>query len=648
MRTRTLLLLASLPHLLLLRPAPLQAMIEGSPHDLSAQGYDAPREGGSQEQCKTCHFPIVPDEINFLDAVPPSLSEWGRTDLACFSCHDGTTIVSRDVDASTTAFHPGSHSYGEEARPEPSAERKDVPAVEETRLSCVSCHDPHENGNRPFLRFDPGTLCASCHGGMASSEEEPEYRGVNHPLSVNPLEEVPPSVPISVDPAFREPLPSSYPLRNGKFRPGVHWRLGGHLQDGSAGNMLCITCHAVHGTDRTPPVKDLLSLDPVNEEANLFCEGCHRGTRGDSRPSPPFPNPGGTSEHRTYHPCDDDAGGRGRAVPVTRQPADWPFGEGASRSLLCTTCHPSHGGWPGSPLLRTPVLSETFCGECHQELTEYHHPVGVIPDALCERNLPGVEYGDPLVGMVCEHCHRAHNAGLDSGREQDYVPILRFSGDPEILCLVCHPAEDPTCRQITGRTASHFLGDPTLVDTYEDLDPPLRTDPWPESGALSFYGGEDEKIVTCLSCHTFSSEGVISGDDGTVGYLLARSGNPVEWGEGEQEGEENGEGEQEADEAIYLCTGCHTANPATKSTGHTHPLMSADISLMGKEPLLPVTATPGGRVNCDSCHLPHNAPDAGGYYILEVVEGPNKDPKAIAPRVNFTKLCHACHEADKY
>ena len=56
-----------------------------------------------------------------------------------------------------------------------------------------------------------------------------------------------------------------------------------------------------------------------------------------------------------------------------------------------------------------------------------------------------------------------------------------------------------------------------------------------------------------------------------------------------------------------------------------------------------MTATPAGRLNCDSCHRPHEAATAGGRYILEAARGQNTDPLAIQPEVDYTPVCHGCH-----
>jgi predicted CXXCH cytochrome family protein len=550
--------------------------------------------------------------------------------LVCFSCHDGTTLVDPHVDASTTAFHPLSHGYDLEGYREQIPDSGVLPLADGEKMSCVACHDPHENRHRPFLRLGFGELCQSCHADKLREESEGKVPG-NHPVFVEVPETGRETAPLDPAPAFGVPFPGAYPAGGGRTANGVHWDLGGHFDEGGAGRLVCVTCHAVHGDEEAPPLRKLLAMDPVNEIANELCEGCHRGRRGDGMAAPPYPNPGGTSTARTYHPCDDDVGEGGVAVVETRPAAGWPLGSAPSSPILCTTCHAPHDADPGTPLLRSSEAGD-FCEECHNTVfLQNHHPLEVD---RCGANIPLPAYGGSAGKMYCSTCHRAHNAGL--GKEEDlFVPLLREKWEDGEVCASCHPAGNPTCSQNPEQQASHFVGDPNLPETYADPEPPLRRDSWSESGLFSTYGGGgDGTIVTCLSCHTFKERAVVSGDDGTSGYLLARSGNLVEWGEGE--------------EGIYLCTGCHSAAPGTKGGGGSHPGMNADISKLLTEPQLPVTSTPNGRVNCDSCHRSHEADSRSGYYILETVEGQNTEPLTVQPSIDFSVLCGKCHGPEEY
>jgi len=355
------------------------------------------------------------------------------------------------------------------------------------------------------------------------------------------------------------------------------------------------------------------------------------GKRGDNLPAPPFPNPGGTTTGRTYHPVDNDRSNGSDSIIETRKPEGWPLGTAVSRPILCSTCHRAHGAKERASLTRRPPEGIGFCEVCHDRMPlEYHHSLVVEGTGRCSALIDPI---DPVTGLrrTCELCHRAHNAGLGTQKEQDYLPLLRESSLGEKQCLVCHPRDNPTCNTDPNFRASHFIGDPTLPETYASDGSTLRRTLWPGSKTLSPYGGDKGTVMLCTSCHAFKGSAVVSGDQGRSRHLRALSGNPVEWAE---------------DDGTYLCTGCHKENPGTGTgeKGRTHPLLGALVERLGHVPLAPATATVNGHINCDSCHRPHEAATAGSYYILESVNGPNKDPLAIHPTIDFTVLCRLCHK----
>lgn len=619
---------------LLLVAAPARAAVEASPHDLIAQGYDVVKVSPLQERCSRCHLPSAASgSREFLTGLPEVLAGlYTPSTLTCFSCHDGTTIVSPNVDATRTAFHPASHGNARMGQNEPVAEPGELPDIAGARMQCDTCHDPHDNGHRPFLRADLQELCLGCHSQYAEYGLGKENRSGNHILAPDPLAPPRPLVPVKVAEAFRTGFASAYPPAGGKGAGGWHWDLGGHLGQGAAGSLGCGSCHAVHGDEDEVPAGDLLALAPVNDVANLFCEGCHAGTRGDERREPPHPNPGGTTTGRTYHPVDDDeANGVERFLEI-REPPGWPFGGGKPGRLVCTTCHRAHGAWVETPLLRKPATAPGFCEECHETVPDYHHQVGELSEAGCSAHVPEPIWGDQR-GLLCASCHRAHNAGLDATLESDYVPLLREPALSGALCGLCHLAGNPTCGKDEKHRASHFIGDP--MEVYGDGEPPLRTDPWPESGLTSHYGEPENRGVTCYSCHSFREGALLAGGREDGAHLLARSGGPTEWAEG--------------GESTYLCAGCHSVDPGTGQTkGHSHPMMNAVAEKLNRTIDPPATTTPGGKVNCDSCHRPHEAMTNSGYYILEKVEGENTDPQTAHPKIDFTVLCHLCHDPGKY
>ncbi len=618
--------------LFLLVPAAARAAIEGGVHDLFSAAYVVKEQPDPRDRCRLCHLPLVGGDKYLVENVP-SLVYYKLSGVGCYACHDGTTIVSPDVDATQSAFHRDSHPLSTGIRSSLAAQtsRQELLPRRDS-LECVTCHSPHDNNIRPFLRIVAQDLCSTCHEQQPVSSYGVGNLGGNHPVHETIEDDAGKKSPIDVAPEFRVSLAENYPAAGGKWEGSWHWKLGGHLSNGATGLVECVTCHPVHGSEASPPQDGLLTIPPVRETADLFCEGCHAGKRADEVESVLRPNPGGTITPRTYHPCDDDrSNGQGRLIEI-RGKLDWPLGsKGTPAPLLCTTCHVAHGGLPRSPALRLPKSSKTFCEECHlPEEMESHHPLGAATERKCETDAGTVWGAEAPEGLYCSSCHVAHNAGLGEV-EKDHVPILINSTKGDGSCFVCHPEDNPTCREDYEGTVSHFLGDPTLSSTYQDSEPKLRVDPWPETQLISKFGGENGKVILCLSCHSFRESATP-----VPNCLVARAGMSVEWGESDSL-------------AIYLCTGCHSDNPGTGMTDgegkskHSHPLMDADSMQLGVEPSLPTTLTVNGRINCETCHLAHGAVAGGGYYILKKVDGPNTDPKAIHPQIDYAVLCRLCH-----
>jgi hypothetical protein len=76
--------------------------------------------------------------------------------------------------------------------------------------------------------------------------------------------------------------------------------------------------------------------------------------------------------------------------------------------------------------------------------------------------------------------------------------------------------------------------------------------------------------------------------------------------------------------------------------------MKADAGKLERTIDPPVTITPNSHVNCDSCHRTHEALSSSGTYMLEEVTSDNKDPLMIHPKIDYTALCHKCHNPTKY
>lgn len=194
------------------------------------------------EQCHITHNTLGDILINANDSLVSTL---------CLSCHTpgGWAGMSKYFSSSEKAV-PGtsgtSHNW-------------DVPAVNNDRgaalpqnqtlldhlraddkITCATCHDPHENTTSPFLRLDNSAdaLCLDCHAPRdMNADSVKTWTGTtrSHPVgtalpSASPLFHYP---PLDVD---GNPQPSDGNTTN-------------DLNLLSGGIVSCTTCHGVHYTD---------------------------------------------------------------------------------------------------------------------------------------------------------------------------------------------------------------------------------------------------------------------------------------------------------------------------------------------------------------------------------------------------------------
>jgi len=213
--------------------APLAlAGVDSTPHDLSVGGGS-----GSREMCTFCHTPHLGGGSRGLwsrDETPrvyklyesstlrSTLGQPTGTSRLCLACHDGTTApanpgrlargaarVARltgtgSLGTDLSDDHPISFAYdsalalrqGQLA--DPAALPTGLHLDGARQLQCTTCHDPHEQRYRKFLRLDDrgSALCSACHrqrnwpgsshatsrarwtGGPAASGSAPPYATV--------------------------------------------------------------------------------------------------------------------------------------------------------------------------------------------------------------------------------------------------------------------------------------------------------------------------------------------------------------------------------------------------------------------------------------------------------------------------------------
>lgn len=173
------------------------AGIEGSKHDFSKQ----PWSGG--DLCGACHVPhrekpptAAPlwdpqADLNRVFGTPlGDAGNAGSGTLSCLRCHDGTiardsfgTAVKRRRDARFRYVnHPGlfkagiqtgDHPVGvdyprleDDYRPISTVTAGDSVVLPGGRVECISCHDPHNLADLPYMLVTSNArsaLCLTCH-----------------------------------------------------------------------------------------------------------------------------------------------------------------------------------------------------------------------------------------------------------------------------------------------------------------------------------------------------------------------------------------------------------------------------------------------------------------------------------------------------
>lgn len=176
-----------------------------SKHNLSASGPGPYKAAETEQPCVFCHTPHRAASSRALwnrDAAPVTYQLYESSTLAarpgqptgssrlCLSCHDGLTAMGAlrvpprtgrpqvgalggagALGTDLSDDHPVSFVYDSRLAAEqteladPSALPRELPLDRTGQLQCTTCHDPHENQRRKFLRMEDrgGALCVSCH-----------------------------------------------------------------------------------------------------------------------------------------------------------------------------------------------------------------------------------------------------------------------------------------------------------------------------------------------------------------------------------------------------------------------------------------------------------------------------------------------------
>jgi len=319
--------------LILLGAHPAQGQVSRTVHNLSAAGGGGAKPLAMDEVCTFCHTPHsmgtaraiwdrnAPPTIYTLyssSTLEAKLNQPTGASRVCLSCHDGTTAPGnlRAAGAALKAFqtplqgrislgtdlsddHPISFVYDNQLAlkrgdlADPVALSRALPLDRTNQLQCTTCHDPHNDRYRKFLRMDDqrGALCAACHrlrnwSGSSHATSQAAWRGgLTNPFSQKPYASV------SANGCNSCHRPHSAP------RPPF-------LLDNAQERAVCLVCHngsvAAKGLEAEFSKFSAHSIasrewihepreDPKTMQRHVSCTDCHNPHQAVSTPaSAPF------------------------------------------------------------------------------------------------------------------------------------------------------------------------------------------------------------------------------------------------------------------------------------------------------------------------------------------------------------------------
>ncbi len=362
---------------------------------------DVERTKDGDLTCFSCHGIHRPDGR----PAPPEeeLAEESIV-LSCGHCHEELDRRSTTPDG---AGHPVGKNLPLRADRETLAR---ITVVEDDRLACRTCHQPHGAPEEPLLVLPAwdATLCLTCHSGEADHP-------TGHPMRVDP------------DAAMRTSMAAA----------------GAPL--GENGELSCLSCHAVHDALGGPLLR-------LSRSARRSCEACHAQRAREHAESPHHEKHclDCHGMHRDNEVSDRDCG----ACHEEEQAAADRGGHGEA---TCRDCHRVHSPapWEGFALDEPELNPASLtCLACHHpqadpgledpipRVAHYLHPVDVFtPDGDAWTALGGMPLYGPdgeevetgVQGVVaCGTCHLTHGPAETRKR-----PQMRRA-EWKQTCPMCH------------------------------------------------------------------------------------------------------------------------------------------------------------------------------------------------------------------
>lgn len=441
---------------------PVQAVINNTSHDLAV---------GTSSGCAACHIPHGAQGTRLWPATPGTNTEYvGAVAPLCGYCHNTGGVGGAGAISATHVY--GANSHGRQmTKADPpwgtAIVSSGLPYTAATDnglyIECTSCHNVHDDTQRPFLRDSLDAICARCHTNRHYVNNTLSQGGTVTPGTWGAAQAGagnPGSHPVGTDvtgdvfgTVGNSPISIAQDMRVVRSTTVDGWVLGGHTM--AAGGVTCVTCHAAHGiqddatttTGTKPtasfiPAVNFLAVEQASTtftvgstsrsvangsgDYNALCEACHGGqmvgTTTDGSALNHNINPGDVDTFT--HPV-DDFGAANTGVGVAAFPTSWPTTTITATNVdpvpICESCHATHptadaaradlnnaGG--AAYILRDDMTA--FCTRCHASTTQFtgHHPIGKTYNSSGVSYLTGHVTGAASDVLSCYTCHQgAHN-----------------------------------------------------------------------------------------------------------------------------------------------------------------------------------------------------------------------------------------------
>jgi predicted CXXCH cytochrome family protein len=633
--------------------------------------------------CSACHIPHGAAGARLWPVSPVAGTKVGVVAQLCGSCHhsgEGYNAVMSAAFSDTYVYGTVSHGQLMHTNNLPwstvlGTTATGFPYTDCTvAMECTSCHNVHDDTNRPFLRQNINVVCAYCHtnrhykngvhssgasgGGTAAGTWGSGFVGDNnvgsHPVGTDITGDVYGAASLIYLPVRTKVQPSGTPAQ---------WSLGGHLTGGSSGGVTCVTCHAVHGVekdvadsgnsglDNAVPVANFLvyaqnavtgswtnpgggsqrSVANGDTQYNALCEACH-GRNADGTPNKPgnynssiyAPNPGGTGKYS--HPIDDypatyDAG-------VSAFPTNWPVGGGMTAGTnvnpipICESCHVPH-----------PVAER--------------YATGFTPRADVDNNAkeyilraPHKEATTGTTGVFCNRCHSAtfngHHPTNKSYNSAGVSYLYNTTGAAGDL-LVCS-----TCHSSSGAHNWAAQGQIGLASTWK----PANNG---RDNTVATYMYNAQTSITCMDCH-YGMDGNAASKSPTMGASSTVRAGETEFDMVNQSNGTHFIGLIYDNNTNWKGTG---AISFEDPTSNWRSMLSISTGLVGVNARSRFGGTNdnGARVLvCESCHNLKPSWNVGGglgahLLLASYTEGRNGDDNTagVSDSNGRDILCEACH-----